>query len=312
MIIINIIGLLLAGVILVLSGSLTIKTLLKIASYLNLSDYTIGFIIMAFATSLPELFIGINSILANTPSLALGDILGSNIVDLTLVLGLVAILARKIQIKGKIAIRDTYLAVFIAILPILLMLDRDLNRTDAIVLLFVFSFYIIKLWWQRKRFKKTSNSISKKEFIKNIILLIVGMALLLISANLMVSFSTTVALGLGVPLILIGVIIVAIGTGLPELVFEIKAVMIKREGMSIGNALGSVVVQGTMILGIVGLISPFTIENFKLFLIAAVFLLLSLALFTFFLRTKDALSWKEGMILIMLYIIFIIVELIFN
>jgi cation:H+ antiporter len=309
MIILNILGLVVAATIMVLSGTLIIRALTKIASYLKLSDFVVGFIIMAFATSSPELFVGITSVINDVPSLSLGDILGSNIVDITLVLGLVTILARGIKVQGKIILRDTYLAVFIAILPLLLMLDRNLSRVDGAILVLSFIFYITWLWRQRKRFKKFSDSISKRQFLNSIFLFIIGVALLLISANFIVSFSTSLAINFGLPLILIGIVVVAIGTDLPELVFEIKAVRSKREGMALGDALGSVVTQGTFVLGIVGILSPFTIENYKLFIVSAIFLIAALILFTCLVRTKKALSWKEGIVLIMFYILFLIVEL---
>lgn len=312
MIIPNIMGLVAAAAVMVLSGTLVIRALTKIASYLKLSDFVVGFIIMALATSSPELFIGISSAINNVPSLSLGDILGSNIVDITLVLGLVTILARGIKVQGKIILRDTYLAVFIAILPLLLMLDRHLSRADGIILVLTFIFYITWLWKQRKRFKKFSDNISKKQFLINIFLFIIGVALLLISANFIVNFSTALALKFGLPLILIGILIVAIGTDLPELVFEIKAVRSKREGMALGDALGSVVTQGTFVLGIVGILSPFTIDNYRFFIISAIFLIIALILFTFLIKTKKALSWKEGIALILLYVIFLIFELNIN
>jgi len=309
MIFLYIIGLFVACVILVLSGSLIIKTLARIAAYLKLSDFVIGFMVMALATSVPELFVGLNSAFARAPTLSLGDIIGSNIIDLTLVIGLVAILARGIQIKGKIAIGDTYLAMVIAILPILLMLDHHLSRADSVVLLLAFSFYTLRLFRQRKRFKKIFDHVTKKDLFKNVFLFVIGVVLLLGSAKFIVSFGAALAIGLGVPLIFIGIAFLAVGTSLPELVFEVKAVLAGREGMALGDLLGSVVTNSTLVLGLVGLICPFYITDFLLFGIGSIFLTVALVLFTFLLRTKDKLSWKEGMILIMIYVIFMMVEL---
>ncbi|MBU1178573.1 sodium:calcium antiporter [Patescibacteria group bacterium] len=309
MIISSIVFFLVACIVLVVSATLTIKALIKIAAYLRLSDFVVGFIIMALATSIPELFVGVTSAMNKVPSLSLGDVIGSNIVDITLVIGLVAILARGIQIKGKIVIRDTYFAVGVAILPILLMLDRYLSRTDGLVLLLAFFLYALRLWRQRKRFKKISNHVARKEFFKSVFLFVVGVVLLVASAKIIVDLGSNLAIEFGVPLILIGVAFLAIGTSLPELVFEVKAVLAKREGMALGDLLGSVVTNSALVLGLVGLIYPITIADFSLFIVAAAFLVVVLVLFTFLLRTKDRLSWKEGIILIMFYIIFIIVEL---
>ncbi len=297
-----------ACLVLVISGTLLIKALPKIASYLKISGFVIGFILIALSTSAPELFIGITSALNRTPILSLGDVLGSNIINLTLVIGLVAIFARGIQVKGKVVKRDLFYTFIITLLPLFLMLDRQLSRLDGIVLLLVFLFYLISLLSQKRNRVENALKISRKEFFKNCFLFSIGIILLLISAQAIVHFGSLLALELGLPLILIGIAIVALGTSLPELTFQINAVIAKREEMALGDLLGSVSANSALVLGIVAIICPIDITDFSLFLVVAGFLIIALILFTILVRTKEKLTWKEGMILIFLYIIFIFVE----
>ncbi len=308
MLALNIIIFIIACLILVISGTLLIRSLPKMASYLKISGFVIGFILIALSTSIPELFIGITSALNRTPILSLGDVLGSNVINLTLVIGLVVIFARGIQVKGKVIKRDLFYTFIITLLPLFLMLDRQLSRLDGIVLLLVFLIYLISLLSQKRNRTKNVSNISRKEFLKSSLIFSLGIILLLISAQVIVHFGSLLALELGLPLILIGIAIVALGTSLPELTFQINAVRAKREEMALGDLLGSVSANSALVLGIVALIYPITITDFSLFLVVAGFLIAALILFTILVRTKEKLTWKEGLILVFLYIIFIIVE----
>ena len=132
---INLIILIIAVIALIKSADLVVKTLTRIAIYFKLSEFTIGFIVLAIATSIPELFVAITSAFAKIPELSLGDVLGANIVDLTLVVGVVFILSNGLRIKSEIAKKDIFYMIVLSILPLVLMLDQQLSRLDGIVLL---------------------------------------------------------------------------------------------------------------------------------------------------------------------------------
>ena len=108
---------------LVKSGAVAVKKLVAISRYFRISEYILAFILMAFATSLPEFFVGINAALSKTPILSLGNIIGSNIVNLSFILGVVVIISKGMRIESKIAKRDAWLVFFISILPLLLLID---------------------------------------------------------------------------------------------------------------------------------------------------------------------------------------------
>ena len=114
MLLINLTLFLVSCLVLVLSGSWVVKSLSKIASFLRISEFLVGFVIMALSTSIPELFVGITSSLAKNPALALGTVIGSNIVDLTLVIGIVIVLAKGIGTERRFMKRDSFYMFFIA------------------------------------------------------------------------------------------------------------------------------------------------------------------------------------------------------
>jgi len=295
---------------LVVSTRVLLNSLVKIASYLELKEFVVGFMLMAVATSLPELFVGIIAALEHTSLLSLGNVIGANIMDLTIVIGTVALLTRGIKARSEIAKKDALYMLLIALFPILLMLDHVLSRIDGFILLLAFSIYMIRLFGQRKEFRKTTDHVSKKSARKSFIWFAFGVIGLLISAKFVVMFATAIATEMAVPLLLIGLVIVAIGTTLPELAFETKAAMSGHEEMTLGDLFGSLVTNSTLVLGIVAIINPIEIVNFSLFLVAAGFMFLTLLLFTLFIRSDEGISWQGGVALILLYVIFIIIELV--
>jgi len=289
-----------------------VKSLIKIARYYGLREFVVGFILVAITTSIPELFVGILSTLSKIPSISFGNIIGANIVDLTLVVGITALLGKRIKIESEIEKRDVIYTFFIAILPLLLFLDHSLSRIDGIILLIAFFLYIVRLITQRKHFRKViSNHASKKLIPKEILLFIISLIILLISAKFIVQFATILASELLLPPFLIGLIIVSIGTTLPELCFNVNSILKDYSGMAMGDILGSVVANSSLVLGIVALIYP--IEAFFLsFIIGALFLISTLIILIIFTKTDHEITWREGLVLLIFYVLFIISSLIFR
>lgn len=298
---------------LVKSGAKAVQKLVAIARYLRISEYVLAFILMALATSLPEFFVGINSALAKAPILSLGNIIGSNIVNLSLVLGVVVIFAKGIKIESKIAKRDAWIVFFISILPLLLLIDKNLSQADGGILLIVFIWYLRHILKAKEAFRKRMDHMVRtierfRQFVKDLLIFVVAIVILLISSWGVVKTATLISEGLELPLVLIGLVLVAIGTSLPELVFGIKAVITKHEGMNLGNLIGSTVMNSTLILGITALIYPIRIENFNMILTAGLFMIFIVLIVNFFIATREKISWKEGVVLIGLYAAFLIIE----
>src|SRR3990167_2440695 len=141
MIWLNLILFIVASAFLVYSSNIFVRSVSSIAKYLKLSNFIIAFIIVAFSNSLPELFVGIISAIEKTPVISLGNVIGSNIADLTLVIGIAILVGRGIKIKSKTIKRDTWFLLGFTLLPLILMLDKELSRIDGVVLLVAFGIY---------------------------------------------------------------------------------------------------------------------------------------------------------------------------
>jgi len=303
----NLIIFLISCIILAKSSQIIIKTLSKLAIFLRLTEFSIGFILMAIATTLPELFVGINSALKNNTALSLGNVLGSNIVNLSLILGIVIILSKNIDTKSKIIEKNIKYMFFISLIPMLFMLDHIISRLEGLVLILIFIIYIYKVSKERKPEQKITDN-SSLDLYKNFGLFFLGISLLILSANFVVGYGTKLAIDLFVPPILIGLFMIAIGTSLPELAFGVKASLKKHPKMSLGNLTGASIVNSTLVLGATAIIKPIT-ANFKLFLIASLFLIIINTLYLIFIKTNKKLTINEGIILIIIYISFLITEL---
>lgn len=296
-------------IVLIVSGSLLVKSLSKIASFLHVSEYVIGFILLAVGTSLPELFVGISSAINKTPGLIIGTVIGSNIADLTIIIGIPILLARGIRIQSKKIKIDSLWMIGLSILPLILMLiGNKISQIDGVILLAAFMLYINKLIKEGKQFtKEIKEKTSRKSIVIYIFLFVISLALLYFSSDYVVKYAGLLAADLTIPVIFIGLFMVAFGTSLPELVSGISAVLHGYYEMSIGNIIGSVVANSTLVLGISALIFPITV-NFLLFIISMSFMLVIAIIFTAFVEKGNKLSWIEGLSLVLLYILFLIIE----
>jgi len=299
---------LIACVFLAGSGNLVVRSLSKIAKHYQMQEFVLGFILIAISTSIPELFVGIFSALNKIPAISLGDVVGANIVDLTVVIGAAALLGKRVKVEKEINKKDIFYTTLIAFLPILLFLDQQLSRIDGIILLFVFSLYIIRLIIQRKHFKMLKDGITRMQIIEEVIIFLISLAILLLSARFIVDIASQIAIELALPQVLVGLVIVGIGTTLPELSFETNSVRKGFSGMALGDLLGSVVLNSSLVLGLAALIYPIK-ADFLPFLIGALFLMLILGIFAIFAKTGRKITRKEGLILLMFYALFVIVSI---
>lgn len=306
----NLVLFLLSCIALVVSGAFVVRSLVKIANFLRIKEFTAAFLIMTFSTSLPETFVGISSALAKNPSLSLGTVIGSNIVNLTLIAGIAVVLARGLKVESKSIKKDAFWMVLMAFIPMALMfIGGQLSRLDGALLMVIFVIHTLRLLKEGKKFTAgLTGKIKRPEIVLAVLLFVVSAAVLYLSSRFVVHYGTVLAVELLLPPIFIGLFLLAIGTSLPELVFETQSALAKHPGLTLGNLLGSVIVNSTFVLGITALIHPIT-ADFFLFLTSAVFMVIVCFIFATFVESGREISWHEGIGLIMLYVFFLIVEL---
>lgn len=297
-----------AALFLVVRGAtLATKYSTKVAEHFNISRYVIGFIIVAFISILPETVISISSAIKGIPEFGLGTIFGSNIADLTLIFAIMTIVAgRRLKIESKM-IKNVRYYPFLIMLPIIFGFNGHYSRVEGIALIISGIFFYYQIFRTGAGPSKAYHAATGK--FKNSLLLFLAMVALLVGAHFTVNSATTIASALKINPVLIGMLVVGLGTTLPELFYSLKAIRKREDGLAIGDILGTVMADATIVVGIVACISPFffpakIVYVTGMFMVVASFFLLRL------LKTGKTLTRFEGFLLLAFWIIYAIAEFI--
>ncbi|MDI6591909.1 MAG: hypothetical protein QME61_03180 [Patescibacteria group bacterium] len=297
------------------SGNLLVSALMRISKFLGWREFVVAFLVIAFGATIPNFFVGISSAFHKIPQLSFGDIVGGNLVDLTLAVAIATLIAKGLPAESRTVQTTSIFTITIAILPLLLILDGTLGRGDALTLILVFFFYIFWLFSKKERFTAiyTNQKIpiikEFKIFLKDLGKVILGVIFLLFAAEGVVRSASFFAQSLNFPLALIGILIVGLGNALPEIYFAIAAAKKGQTWMILGDLMGAVIVPATLVLGIVSFICPIEILDFSPFAIGRFFLIISAIFFLFFVRTDRKITKKEAFFLLGIYITFVLVEI---
>lgn len=291
-------------VVLVKSADVAVSAISRYAGKVGISEYLIGFLIVSLGTSLPELSTAITSSFSGQGELLLGDVVGANIIDITVVLGLMAIIAKELKIESRMLGKTIFLTMGVVILPFLLGFDGGFSRFDGVLLILSFVFYMFRLWDREGNLGDIKKDVPFKDIYKDMIIFVVSVPLLLLSANFLVASSIKIAYAFNVPLLLIGITLVAIGTTAPELAVEIRSIIKGCKGIAFGDLLGSVVVNSSLVLGLAAVINPITF-NISIFVPAITFMVTAVFIGLLFMKQSE-ITWHEGLGLLLIYVTFLI------
>ena len=272
-----------------------------IATKLGISEHMVGLTLVAIATSLPELAVSSFASYNLQSGLALGNIIGSNVSNICLVLGIAAVIM--LLAPKKETIRDTLYMIFSSILLLLLILiDGDIGRFDSLLFLFLYCYFVYHLYRRHKKSMKPVHA-TKEGTFKEFLYVIIGAAGVLLGAHFLVESGVNIAQFMGVSPVIIGLTIIAVGTSLPELASTVTAALKKRHGIAVGNIIGNNIINILLVLGVSGMINP--IHAGEKIIITAPFLIGVSFLTLFFVKRK--IGQKEGFLLLLLYGVFLVV-----
>ena len=309
---------LVGGMVLIVLGSdFTVDNASIIAKVFGMDDRLIGLTIVAFGTSLPELVTSVTAATKGKADIAIGNIVGSNILNILIILGFSALVYPLVVSKTTI-LADIPVMIGATILLFALGYDGSISRIDAIIFLVAFVAYLAFLFYLTKKnqaaekllspsdIEKEENSKTEKVFSlpKAILLTLVGLALIILGSNFCVDSATAIARMVGLSERFIGLTIVALGTSLPELFTSVSASIKKNSDIAIGNIVGSNIFNILFIVGLSGLIIPVPFaEPFRfdtIIALAAAVLLLLFAL------PKKRLSRVSGIVMLLAYVAYFI------
>jgi cation:H+ antiporter len=251
--------------ILIKGASLFVSSASSFAKYFKISDFVIGLTVIAFGTSLPELIVGLFSASSGSGDIALSNVLGSNIANIFLILGICA-LVRPLSVTSYIIKTEIPYSLFVTFWLFLLLFDslvrnaeyNILSRLDGSILLIIFAFFLYFIVVKQKEEEIIASS-PEYSLLKSIILLVFGGILIFLGGEFIITGATDIAIFFGVPESIIGVTLVAFGTSLPELSTSLIALKQGKSDMVLGNIFGSNVFNILLILGSVSVFFPFTV-----------------------------------------------------
>jgi len=294
-----------------------IKTLTEVAKYLRWREFIIAFFILGFASSLPNLFVDLNAALRGLQQISFGDIMGGNLVDLSLAMAIAVLMSKKfISTESKMVQSSAVMTTVVAVLPwILVLRTGGLDRIDGVILIFCFFAYAWWLFSEDSRFKKVYDdksikNIDKKSlFVLALFKLIIILITLLAASYAVIYAAQYFAQALNVSLGLVGLLVVALGNCFPETYFAVISARKEENWIVLGDMMASVIVCGTLVLGIVALVAPFKINDFSPFFIARIFMVIACIFYLLFIASGKKLTKKEGLALLSVYIVFLLTEI---
>lgn len=291
-----------AGIALVLWGADRLTDgAVAIAERMHISQMVIGLTIVAMGTSMPEFFVSFMSALKDTPDMAVGNVVGSNIFNTLLIVGCAA-LVTPIMILPATVKKDIPFAMVASVALLLMCLDGNISRIDAMVLLGLFAvFMYITLKGAKENEQSMQQTSAKggKPFM-SVVWIFVGLVCLVFGSNLFVDAATVIARQLGVSDAVIGLTIIAGGTSFPELATSVVSARKGQSGIAIGNVLGSNVFNILLILGITGVMSPMTLQGITT--VDLTMLVVSMVMLWLFSFTKYTLARWEGALFTIVFI----------
>lgn len=295
------------------AGGMIPRAIKDISLFWRLPQFVTAFFLVSFATSIPELFVGLSSVIQDVAVLSLGNIMGSNLLNITLKVGLVVLIAGAVSSEGKVSSQNFWLAAALSVLPVLLGLDGLLSRIDGVILLSVFGLYIAKIFRDGEYFHKETNGANTSRvphapahILKHFFLFLAGAAILLAGSFLLVwSSKEIVGAYFNFNYFLFGTLFLAIGTQLPDFFFGVRASQNGQGAAMLGNTFGSMAYNAAGIVGLVSLLRPISVGEPQNLLEMAALIVAAFALVHFFIYTKRKITRARAVMLVLVYLIFL-------
>ncbi|MDX5586024.1 MAG: calcium/sodium antiporter [Aureibaculum sp.] len=311
----SILFIILGFLLLVLGGEFLVRSSVGLSFKLNLSKLVIGMTVVSFATSAPELLVSLQAALSGSEDLALGNVIGSNIANIALVLGITAIISPLVVGTDFYKMNWPAMMIFSIVLYFFLKNDLVLSRFEGIILFVSLIGFIILMIMKAKidktiKVEEVDETLMETSYAKIFIWLVIGAVALYFGSDFLVDGSKEIALNLGVSERVIGLSVVAVGTSVPELAASIIAAKRGEKAISLGNLIGSNIFNIGSVLGLTAMIKPIQVidkgiitkDIFWMIAIAAILIPLVL------LPKKYKISRLKGILLLSVYIIFLYIE----
>lgn len=314
----SIVYLLIGFVLLVVGGEFLVRSSVAMSLKLNISRMVVGLTVVSFATSAPELLVSLQAAIEGFSDISLGNVIGSNIANIGLVLGLTAMVSPLMVDRDFYRVNWPVMMIFSILLYFFLQSDNELSRIEGGALLVGLVIYLVILI---RRSRKKDNAVAEEVDtslkqvggIKMGIWLLIGIFALWGGSELLVTGAVDLATQLGISERIVSVTIIAIGTSVPELAASLIAAMKKEKAISLGNLIGSNIFNIASVLGLTALIKPIVVQseailtNDMIWMLGIAFVLLPLLM----IPKRSEMGRKEGFGLLVAYSVFIVLTIVY-
>ena len=303
----NTISLLIFGLtVLIIGGNLLLKAAVSISLRFGIPKLLIGMTVVSLATSAPELIVSIKSAIKGSPDLAISNVLGSNIANLGLVLG-ITILFSPINISKSVYKKEWPIMMFSAIYFLIVILDGVISKIEGGILVCILVMTISALIKLRDKSEVDLENSVEDSFLKSLIVLFFGGLFLYYGSEWFIDGAIMLADSFGISERIIGITVVSVGTSIPELVTSLVAVLNKEKSISLGNLLGSNIFNVFAVLGITSLVTPLSVLDKSIinYDIYVMLFFAAMILPLIFFPKKLVLGRKEGLIILLFYTVYI-------
>jgi cation:H+ antiporter len=293
-----------------IGSGIVVKSVERLSRTLNVSSFMVSFLFLGFFTSVSELSVGVNSILANDPEIFVGNLIGASIVLFMLIIPLLAVTGKSIHISPELQGFNLPASLVVIAVPVVLALDGSIGKVDAVVSLVLFGFLLVSIQTKKgilnniKKFNEKSEIRLGKELLR----IIFGVAVVFFASRFAVEQTLYFSDLLKVSPFLISLLIIAIGTNIPELSLGIRSMFMRNHQVAFGDYVGSAAFN-TFLLGVLALFygKPVLLNNS--YAVSLLFLVVGLLVFYHFARTKNTITRLEGFVLLALYALFLFTEI---
>jgi cation:H+ antiporter len=294
-----------------IGSGIAIRAVQKLSRYLKISAFGISFLVLGFFTSISEFSVGINAVVEQDPEIFVGNLIGASIVLFMLLTPLLAIAGNSIKITSELRGYRLAATLLVIALPVLLAIDGQLNQFDSIMSMAAYIALLVIMPFRQELLEKigTMTSRSSVAIGREIAKILTGVSIIFVASHFLVQQTTYFSDLIGISPFLISLLLIAIGTNVPEISLAVRSLIMKNKQVAFGDYAGSAAFN-TFLFGLLTVVNGKTIYLSNSYLVSLLFLVVGLIVFYIFARSRYTISRLEGVGLLAVYVLFIAAEVI--
>lgn len=292
-------------------AGLIIKAIDGVSRKLHISSFTLSFFVLGMLTSIPEFAVGLTAVTTHDPQIFVGNLLGGIPVLFLLVIPLLAVLGNGIKLTHTLSKQTLFITLIVIAIPSMFAIDQHITTLEAVTLLviYILMFIFLNRPQRTANHKKSKKLLSTKSYsLSDMLFLLLGVIIVFTASQFIVDKTLVLSTALGISPFLVSLLILSLGTNLPELSIAIRSVFTGKRDIALGDYLGSAAAN-VFILGFLTLINQGEVITASNFALIFLFVIVGVGLFYIFSRSNRDISRKEGLLLLSLYLVFITMEL---